>query len=386
MDAGETAATLRQAYATASKLAALTFELLAHAETVDVPAQDACVSMTAWLRDQVRIAPAEAKRQLKLARALEKHHPTAAALAAGALPVASAAVIVKAVDALPAEIEPALVEQGERQLLDDAKVFDTYALGKIADRLDYVLDPEGADERDAAALARAQAKAERQAWCHLWFDETHQEGTGRFGTDLLTTRKLARILEALMNPGRPDPIPTIGENGLPISADERRGLALTELIDRIAKDTLPTTGGCDPVIVVTMSLETLLGGTKAAILDTGERISPSLARRLAAKHGVIPAVLGTKSEVLDLGRKARLATKNQRLAMSIQQHGSCAQEHCDRPITWADAHHLHQWQSGGSTDLVNLVGLCRRHHRMADHPDYEVTRQAPGLIRINRRT
>src|SRR5580765_3739164 len=173
MPAGETATVLEEIYAAEAQLAALKLNALAHAEAVDVPAESACVSMTAWLRNRVRIAPAEAKRQLKLARALEKHQPTAAPLAAGALPVAPAAVIVKAVEALPAEVEPALVEQGERQLLDDAKVFDTRALSRLAERLGDVLHPDGADERDAAALARAQAKAERQAWCHIWFDETN---------------------------------------------------------------------------------------------------------------------------------------------------------------------------------------------------------------------
>ena len=49
-------------------------------------------------------------------------------------------------------------------------------------------------------------------------------------------------------------------------------------------------------------LETLLGGIKAAKLDTGEHISAGLARRIACEAGIIPAVLGGKSEVLDLGR------------------------------------------------------------------------------------
>ncbi len=189
-----------------------------------------------------------------------------------------------------------------------------------------------------------------------------------------------------MNPGGPNGIPLRDEYGNLISADERRGMAFCELIDRIAKDTLPTTGGCDPVIVVTMSLETLLGGTKAAILDTGEHISPALARRLAAKHGVIPAVLGGKGQVLDLGRKRRLYTKTQRIAMNVQQHGTCAVDGCDRPAAWGDAHHLHPWHLGGNTNVSDGVLVCKRHHTMADHPDYQTTVLRPGRIRISRRT
>src|SRR5580765_239185 len=384
----DTAAALRVLHADESAMAALKLALIAHADRVGVPAADACTSMEAWLRTELLIEPREARRQVKAAHRLEDPtvEATRVAFAAGEVSFGAVRIILEVLHALPREVEPQQRLHAQGLLLGQATQFDTADLRRLAKHLDEVINPEGAEQREADALARAQAKAERTAWCHLWFDETHQEGTGRFGIDLLTTRKLARILEALMNPGRPNPIPLRDENDNLISADERRGLALTELIDRISKSDLPTTGGCDPVVVVTMSLETLLGGTKAAILDTGERISPALARRLAAKHGVIPAVLGTKSEVLDLGRKARLASKKQRLAMSIQQHGSCAEERCDRPIAWADAHHLHPWHLGGNTDLKQMVMLCRRHHTMADHPDYDVARLAPGRIRINRRT
>jgi hypothetical protein len=157
------------------------------------------------------------------------------------------------------------------------------------------------------------------------------------------------------------------------------------LIDRIPAGKLPKTGGSDPRVVVTMDLETLLGGLRAAHLDTGHAISPGLARRLAAQAGIIPAVLGSSSEVLDLGRKARLYNRKQRLAMCVQQGGTCAVDTCDRPAAWADAHHLNPWHHGGATDLADGVLICQRHHTLADHPDYQVTRLRPGRIRINRR-
>ena len=58
-----------------------------------------------------------------------------------------------------------------------------------------------------------------------------------------------------------------------------------------------------------MDLDTLMGGLKAAHLDTGETISPGAARRLACQAGIIPAVLDGKSQVLDLGRGKRYYTK-----------------------------------------------------------------------------
>ncbi|SFC58730.1 protein of unknown function [Nocardioides terrae] len=256
----------------------------------------------------------------------------------------------------------------------------------IADHLDEVLDPHGADRRLAVQLARAEATAARRAFPRLRHDETTQTTDGVFRIPLVQGVRLQRMLEALLNPGRPDPIDPIDpDTGLRLTAEELRGRALAELVDRIPKAKLPRTGGCDPVVVVTLDLATLLGGLKAAPLDTGDAISPGTARRLAARYGIIPAVLGSSSEVLDLGRKARLYTGKQRLAMNVQQGGVCAVEGCARPAAWADAHHLHQWQHGGRTDLKDGVLVCRPHHTYADHPDYQVERLRPGRIRLHRR-
>jgi len=82
--------------------------------------------------------------------------------------------------------------------------------------------------------------------------------------------------------------------------------------------------------VVTMTLETLLGGLTAARLDTGETISPGAGRRLACEAGIIPAVLGGKSQVLDLGRKRRFHSEAQRIARTIEV-GGCEVEGCDWP-------------------------------------------------------
>ena len=79
-----------------------------------------------------------------------------------------------------------------------------------------------------------------------------------------------------------------------------------------------------------MTLQTLLGGLRAAQLDTGHRISAGHARRLACRAGIIPAVLGTQSQVLDLGRKARFHSGPQRIALAIEQQG-CTAEGCDWP-------------------------------------------------------
>ena len=70
-----------------------------------------------------------------------------------------------------------------------------------------MLDPDGADERLAAQLARAEAKAAREAFLTLRHDEQHATTEGTFRIPLLSGIKLQRMLESLTNPGRPDPLP-----------------------------------------------------------------------------------------------------------------------------------------------------------------------------------
>ncbi|GAB7006141.1 hypothetical protein JCM18899A_36140 [Nocardioides sp. AN3] len=382
----ELSESLREAYAAEARLARLKLALLAQADRSDVATHDAQPHMVAWLREHARLAPPDGRRQVKLARALEQHPLTAEALAAGSFPVASAAVVVEAVDALPVEVDPVLREQAETHLAGEAHVHDTQALRRLAAHLEEVIDPEGADQRLAEQLARAEAKAAREAFFRLRHNEQTATTEGAFRIPLMSGVKLQRMLESILNPNRPDPIAEKDpETGAKLGAEERRGHAFIELIDRIPTGKLPKLGGSDPTVVVMMDLATLMGGLRAAHLDTGHQISPGLARQLAAQAGIIPAVMGGDGEVLDLGRKRRLHPKKLRLAMLIQQDGTCAVQHCTRPGIGSDAHHLIAWSEGGPTNVADGALLCPRHHTLADHPDYIVTRLRPGRIRINKR-
>ena len=138
-------------------------------------------------------------------------------------------------------------------------------------------------------------------------------------------------------------------------------------------------------VVVTMQLQTLLGGLVAARMDNGHLISPSLARKLAARAGVIPAVLGSDGSVIDLGRKTRLFSAKQRVALAVQQRGTCAVEGCTIPASLCDAHHLIDWAKGGRTNLANGALVCPRHHSLLDQSHLVVESTRPGRIRIVRR-
>ncbi|WP_395656511.1 HNH endonuclease signature motif containing protein [Nocardioides sp.] len=137
--------------------------------------------------------------------------------------------------------------------------------------------------------------------------------------------------------------------------------------------------------MVLIDLDVLLGRLeKAGVLDTGEKISPALARRLACEAGIIPVVLGGDSQPLDVGRRRRLYSEAQRVAMFVRDRG-CRAEGCDR-TTGLHAHHKKRWADGGNTDLAAGVSLCPWHHARAHDTHYQTTYQPNGDVTFHRRT
>ena len=110
------------------------------------------------------------------------------------------------------------------------------------------------------------------------------------------------------DPGRGAPDqPSPGSRDLRTAA-QRRADALEDIC-RLALTTnkLPDHGGQRPTVTVTLDYDTLTQQIGTATLNTGEPISASAARRIACDARVIPAVLNTNAEVLDVGRSRRFS-------------------------------------------------------------------------------
>jgi len=100
------------------------------------------------------------------------------------------------------------------------------------------------------------------------------------------------------------------------SGTQRRYDALLTVLRRglTGGDSIPTSPGA--TLMVTTAFDTLtqqLMGT--GIAATGDVLSPATVRRLACEADLVPAVLGTHGEILDLGRTRRLVTPGQRRAL-----------------------------------------------------------------------
>jgi len=88
---------------------------------------------------------------------------------------------------------------------------------------------------------------------------------------------------------------------------------------------------------------------------------------LACDADILPAVMGSDSQILDLGRTTRLFTGDLRQAITIRDRG-CVFPGCDREPRDCDAHHIKPWTANGPTSFDNAALVCPAHHRLVE-PD-----------------
>ncbi|MGM9471604.1 DUF222 domain-containing protein [Pseudarthrobacter sp. YS3] len=158
---------------------------------------------------------------------------------------------------------------------------------------------------------------------------------------------------------------------------------------------LPTTGGNRPQILATIHYQDLLPphhsthtttgtSTREPTNRTGEPkdgtgnyaftgpVAANTLRKLACDADIIPALLGTHSEILDLGRKTRLFTTAQRLALTARDQG-CTFPNCTIPAPWCEAHHITYWSHNGPTNTNNGALLCSHHHHLIHKEQWTIT-------------
>jgi Domain of unknown function (DUF222) len=369
-----------------ARIGELRLRVLASADANDIGKDTAAPSTALWVAESTRQVRSAAYADLRFARELdEKYDATRAALAGGSVNGDQARVIVHAVSDLPDTVTAKDRVRGERYLLAEAAHHDAKTLKILGRRLFDVLDPDAADAYEGKKLEDEERRAQRKLWLSMGDngDGTH---TGRFRIPNLHAEMLKKMLQALTSPRRVGPAGRTNPDGTRIPGPEIMGAGFCELLERYPKNKLPHAGGVSATIVVTIEFEKLLAGIGAAHLDTGGRISASEARRLACAAGIIPAVLGGPSQVLDLGRKRRFHTGAQRIALGLRD-GGCTAEGCDRPPSWCHVHHDEtSWADGGGTSVDKGRLLCPWHHGKAHHPGYDMTRLASGKVRFNRRT
>ncbi|MGZ6787837.1 MAG: DUF222 domain-containing protein [Nocardioidaceae bacterium] len=385
MSTAEQAETLAELTALEARVTELRLRVLAAAHRDGIGDASGATSTAAWLAQQTRTTRVRAHADLRLALALDDPAlaPTREALARGRLQADQARVVVRTLEDLATdEVTPAERETAQRHLLDLASVLDAKQLQAAGRRIFEVIAPEEADRREGEALEREERRA--RARCRFALRDNGDGTTsGWFRIPTLQGQMLSKVVQAFAAPRRRAGSP--GEDGRSVPYAAALGQGFAELVEHLPTDKLPRAGGVAATIVVTMDLQALRDGLAAAGLDTGGRISAAEVRRLACTAGLVPAVLGTRSQPLDLGRRVRLHTPAQRAAMALRDQG-CTAHGCDRPTAWCEAHHEVPWSRGGPTTVEGGRLLCPRHHHLAHDSRYDMRRLPDGKVRFHART
>jgi hypothetical protein len=392
------------------------------ASTRDVDSRGAAVkagasSLRAWLINRVRLHPSDASREVQLGGQLDSDLPaTAAALAAGAITPAAAAVIAESDAKLRKVATAAQRCEAEALLVEFAETIPVRGLQHAAIHLGNRLDPDQGE--------RLAAEEEAQVARREFRLTPNPDGSSRPGgyLDKEATALLRTALDPLAKPrpaadGTPDPR----------SPAQRNGDALVELVElALRSGDLPSQAGQPVQLVVTIGLGDLqtrlaraltgagpgaghfhrsptsaddqfpgqtpdenlfpdvsagLGagpGAGVGLLDNGLPVSAETVRRWACDCQLIPMVLGAHGEPLNIGRASREPTPAIRRALNARDRG-CAFPDCDRPTKWCISHHIVHWEAFGETTCSNLVLLCGHHHRVIHHHGWNVTIAPDGL-------
>ncbi len=140
--------------------------------------------------------------------------------------------------------------------------------------------------------------------------------------------------------------------------------------------------GSRPQITVTIDFNDLKAATadKIGHLIYGDALSAATIRRLACDAQILPIVLGSQSQPLDVGTAVRLATGPIRNALIARDKGCVC---CGAPPLYCDAHHVVSWIDGGETKITNLALLCKRCHRDL-HAGHWTIRITNGVVHVAR--
>ena len=378
---GEYAVMVAELDRAARRIEALKLKLVAAADSAGVAKDAGFTGADAWLARTTTVSRGDAARQVALAGELDSgHDATADALDAGLVSPEHAAVIVRATGQLPDTVSQQQRRTVEASLVEKAARFSPDQLRRIARRAIEAVEPDqkivDAHENE---LIRTEEQAAREKCSLTLHDNGDGTTTGHFTIPALAAAMLGKVIDAMTAPRRMRP------EAADRSFDwrHRRGLAFAELLEHLPTDHLHSKSAA--TVVVTIDHTVLAGAMKAAHLDTDQALSAGEARRLACNAGILPAVLGTKSVALDLGRESRLFSESQRVAKGLE-HTTCAATGCERPYAWCELHHRRPWARGGRTDLADAIPLCSQHHHWIHDTGYNHQTLPDGSIRFSRRT
>jgi hypothetical protein len=335
----------------------------------DAPMMSGQRDATAWLHHELRLSAGDARARVHLARQGGLLTEPMRSVRAGELRFDHLRAISTALR--PLQHDPAQQRAAVPVLHDLAASTDPAVVRRVGRRIRDVVDPEGElRERDR------QFERRYLAMSPLLDGMTALEG-------VLDTEGAATLSAALA----PLLVPTDASDIR--STGQRRADALIDLASlALRSEQLPELSGTVAAVDIVVAADALIPGMSVGGTAT-DSTDPSLTtprggvvhnapggpvelpiqtvRRMLCDATVGRVLLGADSAPLELGRRVRLFTKDQRRALTVRDAG-CRFPGCTRPPRYTDAHHLVPWEQGGSTDVSNALLLCRWHHNRTHRP------------------
>jgi Domain of unknown function (DUF222) len=412
--------------------ARLEYVVLATVRAVDTRGshvEDGALTVAAWTRMQTRMAPWEATAAVTTARALSSGEMpgTTAALAAGQIDPAH----VRAIAAGAAETPPGAFALIEEEALTVAREADPRLVAALMRRFAHALDPDSADEAaikrhdrrgitlspmpDGTVHIRGLADEVNGAILATAIDAASPLVSGE--TRTAAQRRLdalAEICRAYLN--NPDPPSSGGGHPHLIVTLDNHDLTDPHQQPRHDNDDADSdnadNGGFDDIdedefgdvrdaeafgfddtgAPITSPTGTPTGTGRGAGRGAGPGgtlswvgpVSASTARRIGCDADVTYVGIDNQGAAQILGRQRRFFTWSQKKAMISRDGDRCCVPYCDRPISWADGHHIRFWANGGPTIIANGALPCAAHHPLFHEGGWTLHRQPDGRYTITR--
>ncbi len=228
-----------------------------------------------------------------------------------------------------------------------------------------LLDRKARRANPPTAVDEAEAHRVRT----LWIQRTLDGASGRL-TAHLPHLDLEIVETAIRD--KADKMSVNPETGLFDAYSQRMADGLVE----VCATTGDQTSVSPPQIVVHADLDALTTiDSGVTELGSGALVPNETARRLACDC-VLETVITDGSVIIGVGRNSRTVPGWLRRLVHHRDGGVCRFSGCDNS-NWLQVHHIVHWSKGGTTDLDNLILLCRFHHRFVHEEGWSIT-TGPG--------
>jgi len=290
-----------------------------------------------------------------------RYPATAEAALAGDLSMEAAGLITAGLETIADRVPSERLHELERRLVDKAVNLARHDVRRLVATAVARADLAGLEERE---------KCQHEERFLAWKEDHTGMVTFTGKLDAVTAAPIRTVIEQIVTHdfrARRDQDPSEQDQR---TVGQMRADALFQICRHALGCKETDQSGIRTTMVVRMNLTELNTGTGLGTIDgTNTPVSVGELRRLAGDAGFIPEVLGEQGEVLDLGRKVRMFTPAQRLAL-LERDGGCAK--CHAPPEHCEAHHIRWWEQRGRTDLANGVMLCTRCHHDIHRQGWEI--------------